>query len=67
MTVGDATLIGERLPNEQIEDQVLKAHFENLDTVDIKKLEMKVKNLGSQQFQQIAFRKKTTTATSVVL
>ena len=46
---------------------MLKAHFENLDTVDIKKLEMKVKNLGSQQFQQIAFRKKTTTATSVVL
>lgn len=44
MTVGDGSLIGERLPNELVEDETLRAHYEGLDTVNLQRLEQKVKN-----------------------
>ena len=50
MTVQDSNLIGERLPNEQIEDEVLRAHYEQLDTVDLRRLENQVKSLKGSQF-----------------
>ena len=65
MTVQDNNLIGERLPNEQIEDEALRAHYEQLDTVDLRRLESQVKSLKGSQFQPIAFRKKTTHVTNV--
>ena len=65
MTVQDSNLIGERLPNEQIEDEVLRAHYEQLDTVDLRRLENQVKSLKGSQFQPIAFRKKTTHVTAI--
>ena len=59
MNDGSPNLVGERLPNELIEDETLRNHYEQLDTVDLKKLENIVKSQKSQQFQPIAFRKKT--------
>jgi len=44
MTVSDSHLFGERLPNEQVEDETLRAHYEQLDTINLNKLEMQVKN-----------------------
>ena len=64
MTVQDSNLIGERLPNDQIEDEVLRAHYEQLDTVDLRRLENQVKSSKGSQFQPIAFRKKSTHMTN---
>jgi len=44
MTVSDSHLFGEHLPNEQVEDETLRAHYEQLDTINLNKLEMQVKN-----------------------
>ena len=50
MSFKDGNLIGQRLPNEQIEDLALQQHFTNMDTVNYKRLEMQVKNQKGQQF-----------------
>ena len=50
MTVGDSHLFGARIPNESIEDETLRAHFEQLDTINLNKLEMNVKNSKNNQF-----------------
>ena len=44
MSFKEGTLVGKRLDNEQIEDVALQQHYTNLDTVDLKRFEMQVKN-----------------------
>ena len=44
MTVSDKHLFGERLPNELVEDETLRAHYERMDTINLLKLENVVKN-----------------------
>lgn len=43
-------LFGERLPNDQIEDETLRAHFEKMDLVNLSRLENHVKNQKGSQF-----------------
>lgn len=44
VTVKDKRLLGERMPNESIEDETLKLQYANNDTVDFKRLEYQVKS-----------------------
>ena len=59
-------LIGKRLPNEKIEDEQLRAHFEEMDKVDIERLEAQVKSQKGSQFTTVAFRSKRAGAIQVV-
>lgn len=44
ITIRDKMLIGERLDNEQVEDETLRENYEALDGVDFSKAESVVKN-----------------------
>lgn len=44
MSLKDENLIGQRLPNELVEDETLRDHYTAMDTVDLKRFESIVKN-----------------------
>ena len=54
----DGDLIGQRLANDQIEDEQLRGFYQGLDLVNLKHLENEVQKTKNDQFVTIAFRKK---------
>ena len=41
----ETNLLGKRIANEQIEDEILRYHYESLETVNYDRLEQKVMNM----------------------
>ena len=55
-------LCGTRLPNSEIQDDQLRAYYDQLDLVNLKHLENEVQKTKTDQFVTIGFRKKVPTA-----